>query len=727
MSEGWYMKTYTPAPELKGKRILIDFEGIMYVGDVYLNGTRVGGTDYGYVGFEIDLSDKLKYGEPNVIAVKASTSIPMSSRWYTGGGLYRDVKLIVTDSNLYLARHPLYITTTDNKVVNLQIEVVNQPGEETVTLGTVIKDATGKEIYNKRQDCFYFSPKEAHDLGRIPSNEIKWESIVLENPQVWSCEHPYLYTAEVTLYNKEGKAVDFASHRFGIRTIEIDPTFGLKVNGEKVLLKGGAIHHELGALGAAAYSRAMEFRLKTLKEFGVNHIRTSHNPYSTSFLDLCDSMGILVIDEIYDKWLDQFAGGRKPWMEQWIHDVPEWIHRDRNHPSVIMWSLGNEQQTYTTIPFNDFGVTAYQLLKTVIHRYDTTRKLTVAMHPQGRILKKNGYEVVGLHPWKERPEFSLPSPLAMACDVASYNYTYDYFERDEKSYPNMVFYQSEASVSDMGKNFYEMNLDKVIGLAYWGVIDYLGESSGWPAKGWSRGVFDISLQPKPQAYLMKAIFKPEEPVVHIGIVDQKAENLIWNSVQISTDGLSEHWNRTPGKRYDIKIFTNVEEVRLIVNGKVIDTKKNSMNPSERNIILFKDVEYQPGYIEAKAYKNGRCVTIHRIETAGKPRSLMLKADIEDWKADGQDLQHIRITAVDSKGRRAPFAQDELTFYVEGDARIVAVDNGNISSDESMIGNKRKLCNGSALVILRAGHKAGKVILTVKADNFKSKQIILNTL
>ena len=722
----WYVKTYTPASVLDGKRILIDFEGIMYVGDVYLNGERIGGTDYGYLGFEVDLSKKLHYGKPNVIAVRASTGEPMNSRWYTGGGIYRDVHLVVTNAGLYFARHPLYITTTDNKYVNLQVEVVNQPGEENVTLETIIKDSQGSIIYQKRETCPFFSPVEAHDLGRIPSNEIDWEPIALDNPQLWSCENPYLYTAEVTLYNKDGEPVDHTYQHFGVRTVEINPSFGLKLNGRKVLLKGNANHHTLGALGAAAYPRAMEKRIKLLKEFGCNHIRTSHNTYSVSFLNLCDSLCMIVVDEIYDKWLDQFVGGRKPWMQLWTYDVPEWIRRDRNHPSVVMWSLGNEQQTFTTLPFNDWGVTCYRMLKELIMRYDPTRKITVAMHPRGRTLEVNGKHVVGLRPKQERPVVDLPSPLAMESDVASYNYAYDYFKMDGMRFPNMVFYQSEATTSGMGKNFYEMDLDKVIGLSYWGQIDYLGESTGWPVKGFTKGTFDISLQPKPQAYLLRSMFKPEEPVVHIGIVDQKADNLVWNSVNISTDGLSDHWNRTVGQRYDVKVFTNADKIELVVNGKMVGTKENSMHPRERNIVKFNGVEYQPGYIEARAYKKGECVATHRIATSGKARTLTLDADIANWKADGQDLQHIRVTAVDGKGCRVPFVQDELTFSVEGDARIVAVDNGDLASNEMLVGNKRKLYNGTALVILRAGSKAGKVVLTVNAKRFKTKKIILNT-
>ncbi|MCI6617793.1 MAG: DUF4982 domain-containing protein [Prevotella sp.] len=703
MGEGWYVKDFTPDNSLKGKRIVIDFEGIMYVGDVYLNGERIGGTDYGYVGFEIDLTQRLRYGETNLIAVRASTSGPLNSRWYTGGGLFRDVHLVVTDPKLYFARHPLYITTVSNKEVHVQAEVANFTRQDTLSLGLRILDRNGATVHQSRENLRF--------MRQARTNELKLQPITLAAPHLWSCEDPYLYTAEVTLYDKENNVVDQVKDRFGVRTVEIGPDFGLRLNGRKVLLKGIANHHSLGALGAAAYPKAMEKRLKLLKEFGFNHVRTSHNPYSTSFMDLCDEMGILVVDELYDKWLDQYSGGRTPWTSLWPYDLPEWIKRDRNHPSVVFWSLGNELQTYANLPFNDWGVTPYRMMKTVLDRYDNTRKVTVAMHPRGRNLATD----------------SLPCDLAMITDIQAYNYRYMYFPGDGRRFPNMVFYQSEANTSNMGPNYFGMDLDKVIGLAYWGQIDYLGESRGWPAKGWSDGAFDLSLQPKPIAYLLRSMFRPEEPVVHIGIVDSKADQTQWNGIIFSNDGMSDHWNRKPGSRQMVNVYSNAEEVRLIVNGKEIARQENSSDSKSRNKFRFDKVVYQPGYIEAVAYNNGKPVARHRIETTDEARKLVLKADPESWKADGLDLQHIRIYAVDKKGRRVYNAQQELHFKVEGDAKIVAVDNGDINSDELHVGSQRKLFNGSALVILRSGRKAGKVRLTVQSSDFKEQSITLTTI
>ena len=703
MGDGWYVKTITPGESLKGKRVLLDFEGIMYVGDVYLNGKRIGGTDYGYLGFDIDISKLLHYGQPNTIAVHASTSGPMNSRWYTGGGLFRDVNLITTPADIYFARHPLFVTTRDNHLVDLQIEVANYTKRNEIKLRTTIADQQGNIVYDKTADM--------HFNRKMRTNELKWETIDIAEPKLWSCETPHLYTATVTILDDNGNETDRTSTRFGIRTIEIGPDFGLKVNGKKVLLKGIANHHTLGALGAAAYPRAMEKRIQMLRDFGFNHIRTSHNPYSTSFLDLCDQYGILVLDELYDKWLDQYTGGRRPWMEQWPTDLPEWIKRDRNHPSIIAWSLGNELQTYPNLPFGDWGVTPYRMMKPVLQRYDNTRKITVATHPRGRSLETD----------------SLPAPLVMETDIAAYNYRYMYFPGDGRRFPWMTFYQSEANTSMMGPNYYEMDLDKVMGLAYWGQIDYLGESRGWPAKGWNDGSFDISLQPKPIAYLLRSMFKPEEPVVHIGIVDTKADETEWNGIIFSNDGMSEHWNRTAGKKYNINVYTNAERIDLVVNGKTVAQQQNSTDPKKRNKLRFNDIEYQPGYIEAVAYNNGKRVASHRIETTGKATRLKLTADTTTWKADGQDLMHVRINAVDSKGRRTWSAQQKLNFTVEGDASIVAVDNGNLNSDESFTGTARSLYNGSALVILRAGQKPSNITLTVSGEGFKTQKIKLKSL
>lgn len=719
MGIGWYRYELTPKDEWKGKRIVLDFQGIMLVGDVYLNGQRIGGTDYGYLGFDIDLSKLLKWGQTNEIAVKADTQNPSNSRWFTGAGLYRDVNLIVTNKDLFFPRHPLFIRTQGNKEVKIKAEIINQQkvakGQTAAKMpvGVRILDADGKVVAEQKNDI--------HFNAKWRDREYEMPSISLENAKLWSPDSPYLYTAEVTLYDNEGNIADQIKEPFGVRTIEIIPQKGLLVNGKKVLLKGYANHHTLGALGAAAYPRAIEKRLKLMKEFGMNHIRTSHNPYSEDFLKLCDKYGILVVDELYDKWLTQYAGGRVEWESLWQKDVPEWVKRDRNHPSVVMWSLGNELQQYSNLPFNDWGVTAYKLQKELLHRYDDTRLTTVAMHPRYRNLETD----------------SIPADLAIETEVNSYNYRYMYFPGDSKRYPEKTFYQSEASVAAMGPNFYEMDRDKVIGLAYWGAIDYLGESMGWPIKGWNQGVFDLSLQPKPDAYFVKSMFT-DEPTVHIGVIEKSGGNIQWNGINVSAGKLSENWNREAGEKVSLYTYTNGDEVELFQNGKSLGVKKNSNDPKLRARIKWDNVAYAPGTLVAVAKKNGKVVARHQIETTGEAVALKLVPDVETWHADGKDLMHVRIYAVDKKGRRVlnmkdAKAFDKLTFQVKGDANIVAVDNGNIASDELHIGKtqlekniQRNLFQGSALVILRAGKQNGKVELLVSSDKMKARKLVLNT-
>lgn len=701
MGVGVYRKVLHAPKEWQGRRLLLDFGGIMLVGDVYLNGNRIGGTDYGYVGFDIDVTKQLRYGADNVLVVVANTMAPNNSRWYTGGGLYRDVRLIATNRDLYFEHQPLFLSTPGNKQLNVTAEVSNYTKSPSGLIEVAILDANGRQVAVHKQSLT-FSRKRR-------TREYVLDSIPLSNPQLWSCDHPYLYTAVVSLYRNDGTLADRVSEQFGVRTFEFSPQFGLKLNGEKVILKGIANHHTLGSLGAAAYPKAIEKRIKLLKSFGFNHIRCSHNPYSEDLYRLCDKYGIIVIDELYDKWLQQYAGGRTPWTNLWQHDIPEWVKRDRNHPSVALWSLGNELQTYTNLPFNDWGVTAYRLQRELVKRYDPTRLTTVAMHPRGRSEETD----------------SLPCNLAKITDIQAYNYRYAYFPGDGRRFPYMIFYQSEANLPMMGPNYFGMDLNKVVGLAYWGMIDYLGESMGWPAKGWFNGVFDISLQPKPMAYFVKSMFS-NEPVVHIGVVDNKSDAVVWNGVKFGGETVTDHWNRTPGSKYTLYTYTNADEVELLVNGKSMGVKKNTTDPNTRNKIKWTDIAYEPGYVEAVARKDGKTVARHRINTFGKVSRLQLVPDQEVWKADGTDLQHVTVYAVDKNGNKVWDDTDELTFSVDGDASIVAVSNGDITTDENLAGNRIRLFHGSAMVILRAGVKPSAITLTVSAAGKKDYKLKLNT-
>ena len=710
MGIGWYRKTFKADASWKGKRILLDFEGIMLNGEVWLNGKKIGGTDYGYLGFESDIADVIKYDADNVVAVRSSTGENGNSRWYTGGGLFRDVHLVVKDS-VSIARHGIFITTpsilAQQAEVSVQVEVAgirNKQYELEIT--TRIFSPDGKQVAETKM--------VAPQKSKLATVEVPLPKVTVANPQLWSCETPNLYSAEVALI-LNGKVVDKLTKRFGIRTIEFSKEFGLKLNGKKVFLKGVANHDDLGAVGVAAYKTSIARMMDRLKAFGFNHIRTSHNPYSESFFDLADEKGILVVDELYDKWGSTVAwSGSAPWTELWFNSMKEWIKRDRNHPSVIMWSFGNElqfQEERWGFATGDWGKTTYRIMDVVAKRYDPTRKTTVAMYPAraGGIIKAN--------PDFRIKENIVPPELATITDVASFNYVWNDYQEYLKHAPNMIIYQSEAVTNELAAPFFGMDRDKMVGLAYWGAIEYWGESDGWPKKGWNYSFFNQSLEPFPQAWLTKSIFQ-DEPVVHIGIVDNEGESKLWNDVMVGQKVISSHWNRQEGKTYNLYTYTNADEVELLVNGKSIGVQQNSTDVTKRNTIFWKDVPYTPGKITAVARKGGKEVARHELETTGKAVALQVETENTVWKADGMDLQYVRVYAVDSKGNKVVTTPGEVTFDVSGAARLIAVDNGNHTSDDLFAGNKKAFYNGFVMAILRADQKAGTVKLKVTAPGLK---------
>ncbi|WP_183209345.1 glycoside hydrolase family 2 TIM barrel-domain containing protein [Bacteroides reticulotermitis] len=715
MGEGWYRKTFKADPKWKGKRVLLDIEGIMLNGDVYLNGEKVGGTDYGYLGFEADITKRINYDGDNAVAVYASTR--GNSRWYTGGGLFRDVHLIVKDS-ISVARHGVFITTpeisAENAKVNLQVEIEGFRGKSADMEISVKIFSPGGRLVGETKTI---APKRS----KKQTDEVPLPVVNVADPQLWDCEHPNLYTAEISL-SLDGKIIDNVTEKFGIRSIEFSKEYGFRLNGKKVFLKGVANHHDLGAVGAAAHEFAIERMFKKLKEFGYNHIRTSHNPYSESFLRLADKYGILITDELYDKWSNKdYWAGRVPWTDIVFRNIPEWIKRDRNHPSVIMWSLGNELQMREDLagfPTGDWGVTTYRMLDILVKRYDPTRKTTVAMYPS----RAGGIS-------KNDLDFNtkiLPPELATVTDIASFNYRWMNYSEYLKHAPDMIIYQSEATTNERLAPYFGMDREKMVGLAYWGAIEYWGESRGWPNKGWSFSYFDHALNPFPQAYLIKSAFN-DESMVYIGIVDKASESMEWNEQTIGTLNISDHWNREEGKLYNVFTFTNADKVELLVNGKSFGIKKNDFKDvSKRNQILWQNIPYVEGKITAIARIDGKEVARHQLETTGKAVALRLEPENNNWVADGMDLQYIKVCAVDNKGRKVPTVTREVVFDVSGPARLIAVDNGDHKSNELFAGNKRQLHNGFAMAVLRSAQSAGKVKIKASVAGLKNVEMNLET-
>lgn len=711
MGTGWYRKHFKANPAWKGKRVLLDFEGIMLVGDVWVNGRKVGSTDYGYLGFETDITDLLKYDEDNVVAVWASTGKKDGSRWYTGGGLFRDVHLVIKNP-IAIARHGVFVSTpkiTEQRAeVSVQVELEGIRNKSLdIEINARILAPDGKTVAGTKG--------KAPQKSKLQTVEVSLPIVTVDSPGLWSCETPNLYTAEVSLV-QDGKVIDCVTETFGIRTLEFSPDFGFKLNGKKLFLKGISNHHDLGAVGVAAFDRAIERQFQLMKRFGYNHIRSSHNPYSESFLKLADKYGILVVDELIDKWSDNsYWGGRVPFTQLWYQMIPEWIKRDRNHPSVILWSLGNELQMREDLagfPTGDWGVTTYRIFDVLVKRYDKTRKTTVAMFPA-----RAG--AIG----KNEPEFNTkvyPPELATVTEVSSFNYRYLNYAQYLEKCPHMTVYQSEATTNEFAAPFFGMDHDKMVGFAYWGAIEYWGESNGWPKKGWNFSFFNHCLEPYPQAYLIKSAFC-EEPLVHIGVMDNGKEAIEWNDIMVGSLSLASHWNWATGSMQNLYTYTNADEVELLVNGKSMGIRKNDRTDiTRRNIIYWENIPYgKGGNIIAVARNNGKEVARHRLETTGKATALkMVVENPEDWKADGMDLQYVKVYAVDNKGRVVPDTKDEVTFKVSGAARLIAVDNGDHFTDELFTGNTKKLHKGFIMAILRSDRSGGEVVITASSKGLK---------
>lgn len=709
MSTGWYRKSFEADPAWRGRRVIIDFEGIMLHGDAYLNGTKIGGTDYGYLGFEADITRLLKYDRRNVLAVHCSTGDSKNSRWYTGGGLYRDVHILLKDS-VSIARHGIFIQTPkvseETAVVSVQVEI---EGIKNKKLPLTIEAAIYAPDGSLAGTTSIAAPKDS----KQPTVEVLLPQVTVDNPQLWWCEQPHLYTADVRLL-LDGQVVDRMSERFGIRTVEFSREYGFLLNGKKIFLQGMANHHDLGAVGVAAYEASISRMMDRIKAFGFNHIRTSHNPYSEAFLRLADEKGILIVDELYDKWSNTLAwAGRRPWTTIWWENVMEWVKRDRNHPSVIMWSLGNElqfQEERCGFPTRDWGVTTYDIMNTLVKRLDPTRKTTVAMYPA----RANG---IVKHSKEYRLEENIiPPELAQHTEVASFNYCWEDYDKYMEKAPHMILYQSEATTNELTAPWAGMDRDHMVGLAYWGAIEYWGESIIWPKKGWDYSFFKHSLEPNPQAYLIKSIFKPEEPQVHIGIAE-KVDTLWWNDIVVGQTRVSSHWNREAGQKYTVYTYTNGDEVELLVNGKSIGVKMND-DKRKPNVVTWKDVPYEAGTVTAIARKDGKEHAIHTLETTGKPVRLIMKTENSHWKGDGMDLQYVRVYAVDAKGRVVSDADGTVTFSIDGPAQIIAVDNGNHSSNDLFEGSTKTLYEGFAMAILRSSRTSGKVKISAACNGLK---------
>ncbi len=717
MCDGWYRKTFRAEEWWKGKEVVLDFGGIMYYSDVYVNGEPVASQEYGFCGFEVDISKFLNYGGDNVVAVYANTGKTNACRWYTGGGIFRDVWLKLQNPT-HIGRHGIFVTTpsvSDGEAeVEVQVDVYGFKRHNTLVRATVW-DAEGYALA-QTQDTMNQLTKHTHD-------ELKLPVMTLTAPKLWDLDTPYLYTVDVEVF-ADSMLVDRQQETFGVRTLEWGTDFGFKLNGHKVFLKGIANHNDMGALGVAAFDKGVERQLRMMKAFGYNSIRCSHNPYSESLTRLCDKLGLLVVDELIDKWSDdEYWGGRVPFMQLWPELIEEWVTRDRNCPSVVLWSLGNELQTrdsWSGYKTNDWGITTYNIFNQMVKRYDSTRLTTVAQFPA---------RAGGIREEKEFKTYFAPPELGVATEVSSFNYQWDCYPHYFEYAPDMILFQSEAVTNQMQAPFYGMDRKRTVGLAYWGAIEYWGESNGWPKKGWNYSFFSHTLQPYPQAYLIKGAFEPDEPLVRIGIKTSE-ESQDWNDVNVGQKTYTSFWNCKEGSNVDVTTFTNADEVELLVNGESLGRQRNdTTDVFKRGIITWDAVPYgKGGTLTAVAYNDGNEVARHQVETAGKAVALKMEAETPDsWRADGMDLQYINIYAVDSKGRQVPSFGEPMTVAVDGAATFYAMDNADHYTDDLFFDvTTKNMRQGYMQVILRSERdKPGKVTLTVSTPSLK-KSIKLET-
>ena len=708
MGEMWYRKEFRLEDlgvDVAGKRVFIEFGGLLCVGDVFVNGKKVAETDYGYLPVVGEITGVLRKGK-NVVEVWCSTGRKEGSRWYTGAGLYRDAKIVVKPQ-VSVARHGVFVRSKvegvrDCAKVNVTVELDGFRGKGNkakLDVAVEILDADGVKVAEATARAPW--SKNEHQEVALPE-------MTIDGVRLWDVDAPNLYVADVRLVY-DGVEIDRERVRFGVKKVELDHSYGMKLNGRKIFLKSMSNHHDMGCVGVAAYRRAIERQFKLMKEFGYNAIRCSHNPYSEDFYELADECGLLVVDELIDKWTDSsYWFGRKPFTAIWPQLVTEWMKRDRNHPSIFAWSFGNELQMRDDLcgyaGLNDWGVTMYRVIKALSARWDDTRPTTVAMFParKGAVYKNDP----GFRDAPEAPE------MALATDFASLNYQWQAYESYVKHAPGLNIFQSEAVVNELQAPYLGMDRDHSIGCSYWGAIEYWGESNGWPKKGWNYSFFAHTLEPYPSAYLIRSVMS-DSPVLHIAVQTGKGESVMWNDVQVGRVDEAAAWDGVPGEIKTVRVYTNCREAELFLNGRSLGKKANDATDVQLKNILTWDVPFEPGELVAKAAD-----AKDSLKTPGEAVALKVDVEADDYKANGRDLIYIRCYAVDANGIRVRSWNGKVAFSCEGAASFLCCDNGDHCTDELFTSDitAKNAKDGFILAVFRTASAPGDATLTVSTDS-----------
>lgn len=717
---GWYRKSFTLPLSAQNKNIFIDFDGVYHNSEVWVNGHYLGKRPNGYISFRYDITPYLNFdNKKNVIAVRVDNSDQPNSRWYTGSGIYRNVWLVTT-AKTYLTNWGTFITipNVNDKAAEVALEIgVHQPSANNkLSLQTTIYNAEGKVVVSQTSPV-----KNTGDTSIVVH-----QTLAVSKPKFWSVTRPYLYKVVIKVL-QNGKVLDDQSIYTGIRYFNFDADKGFTLNGEPMKIKGVCLHHDQGALGTAVNVRAMERQLQILKAMGCNAIRTSHNAPAPEFLDLCDRMGFLVMDEAFDMWRKKKSkyDYHQDWDKWHVQDLQDQVLRDRNHPSIFAWSIGNEIREQ----FDSTGIRISRELVGIVKQLDKTRPVTSALSeadPKKNFIYQSG-----------------------ALDLVGLNYHQEVYAGFKKNYPGQKFIGAENMSALATRGHYDMPSDsirrwpkdgktplkdgnpdftvsaydnvsaywgstheetwKIIkkydflsGLFVWTGFDYIGEPTPylWPARSSYFGIVDLAGFPKDVYYMYQSEWTTK-PVLH----------------------LLPHWNWKPGQTIDVwAYYNNADKVEAYLNGKSLGIRRKTGD----DLHVMWRVKYEPGTLKAVSRKNGKVIMSTQVVTAGEPYRIQLKADRSHIKADGKDLSYITVTILDKNNVPVPDAGQLIKFKVGGQGILKTVDNGSQTDLDPFVSNQHRVFNGLGLAIIQSKSNAGKINITVTGDRLQAAQLTIQS-
>lgn len=698
---GWYRKVFSLPEQLRGRRFLLTFEGVYMNCEVWLNGRRIGEHPYGYTTFYFDITPHVSFGKQrNVLAVRVDAS-GKTSRWYPGAGIYRHVWLTATNP-VHIAPWGVYVTTPqvgqEQAIVKVVTTLRNEtPESQRVVLTSRVLDPDGQAMV---------ATETPLELPTSQEQEIAQE-LIIPRPRLWSTEDPALYRLVSSV--AAGQLVDELETRFGIRSISFDANNGFRLNGKPMKLRGGCVHHDNGCLGACAFDRAEERRVELLKAAGFNAIRTAHNPPSPAFLDACDRLGMLVIDEAFDCW----RHGKNPhdygrfFDAWWRRDIEAMVLRDRNHPCVILWSIGNEVVEQGTPE----GVEIAGMLAGYVRELDPTRPVIQAAHP-------------GTHPWENMDENFAQ------VDVAGYNYKDDRYGPDHQRVPDRVIIGTESFPGHcFDQIMATLDMPRVAGDFVWTALDYLGESAightyydgeapqfqTWPWTTANCGDLDLCGFRRPPSYYREVCWQTRPTVacfVQTPLPPGKTVEYVYGWGW-PDERPSWTWPGHEGKPLTVRVYSSCPHVRLMLNGRDLGQRETSR--ATRFTAVY-EVPYEPGVLVAVGLDDrGQEVARWELKTAGKPAQLRLIPDRPTLRADGQDLCFVTVEVLDAAGNLNPNADNLVRFRLDGPGKVVAVGNGDPRSVESFQQPQRKAFRGRCLAVVRASRQPGQIVLRAEAE------------